>query len=276
MRATRLYRIPHALCVMRFMKFADLILTAETRHMAVQGHSGSETMTRTLYGLCGEDRSRPFSPHVWKTTMALAHKGLDCRFVPLAFTEIPTVEGGAAKTVPYLVDGDEDIIDSFSIALHLDAAYPDRPSLFGGQGGETTARFVEGWSQTTLHPAIARIILLDIHDRLAPEDRAYFRKTRETAFGKSLEAVAAEGPAALAGFAERLNPLRFMLRKQPFFGGAAPLFADYIVFGALQWARIMSPTVLLQPDDPVTDWFERCLDLHGGAGRSVDLAAKAA
>ncbi|KQS80486.1 beta-aryl ether-cleaving protein [Rhizobium sp. Leaf384] len=232
-------------------------------------------MTRLLYGLCGEDRARRFSPHVWKVEMALAHKGLDCRVVPLAFTEIPEVEGGATKTVPYLVDGDHAVVDSFAIAQHLDAAYPDRATLFGGDGGRATARFVEAFSQTVLHPAIIRIILLDVHDRLAPRDRAYFRTSREAAFGKTLEEVAAAGPAERSAFADKLMPLRSLLRKQPFIGGDTPLFADYIVFGALQWARIISPQPLLDPLDAVADWFERCLDLHGGLGRGMPAAGTA-
>jgi glutathione S-transferase len=230
-------------------------------------------MTRTLYGLCGEDRTRPFSPHVWKAAMALAHKGLDYRFVPVAFTEIPAIEDGATRIVPFLVDGEEKISDSFAIALHLEAAYPDRPALFGGSGGTGLSRFVEAWSQTILHPAIVRIILIDIHKRLAPDDQAYFRRKREAAFGRTLEAVAAAAPAERDGFADKLTPLRAMLKKQPFLGGDAPLFADYIVFGALQWARITSPQGLLAPDDAVTAWFERCLDLHDGLGRSVAAAS---
>lgn len=63
-----------------------------------------------------------------------------------------------------------------------------------------------------------------------------------------------------------------MLKSQPFLGGNSPLFADYIVFGALQWARIVSPQRLLSEGDVVTDWFERCLELHGGLGRSVTAA----
>ena len=232
-------------------------------------------MTRTLYGLCGEDRERPFSPHVWKVVMALAHKGLDCRFVPLGFTEIPKVEDGATKMVPYLLDGEEAVVDSFAIAQHLDATYPDRPTLFAGEGGRATARFVEAFSQTVLHPAIVRIILVDIHDRLAQEDQAYFRKSREAAFGKTLEEVVAAAPEERATFAEKLAPLRFMLKKQPFIGGETPLFADYIVFGALQWARIMSPRPLLETGDAVSDWFERCLDLHDGLGRAISPASVA-
>jgi len=63
-----------------------------------------------------------------------------------------------------------------------------------------------------------------------------------------------------------------MLGRQSFVGAAAPLFGDYIVFGVLQWARIVSPAVLLAADDPVTDWFGRCLDLYDGMGRKMYAA----
>lgn len=229
-------------------------------------------MSRKLYSLCGADRTRPFSPHVWKTKMSLAHKGLDFDVVPIAFTEIHAVEDGATSLVPLLRDGERLVKDSFEIALYLEQTYPDRALLFAGEGAMAISRFVEGWSQTTLHPAITRIIIRDIHDRLDPVDQAYFRQSREKRFGKSLEAVAESGGAALETLAEKLEPLRHMLKFQDFLGGASPLFADYIVFGAFQWARIVSPQRLLQPGDPVTAWFERCLDLRGGLGRSVTAA----
>jgi hypothetical protein len=45
-------------------------------------------MTILLYDLVGEDPSRPFSPHCWKT-MSLAHKGLDYRRAPTPFSSVP-------------------------------------------------------------------------------------------------------------------------------------------------------------------------------------------
>ncbi|PDT85267.1 glutathione S-transferase family protein [Sinorhizobium sp. BJ1] len=229
-------------------------------------------MTRKLYALCGTERTRPFSPHVWKTKLSLAHKGLDFDVMPVGFTEIPKLEQGVTKIVPLLRDGEKLVSDSFDIALYLEEAYPERPTLFGGEGGKAMARLVEGWSQTTLHPAIGRIAIMDIHDSLEPVDQAYFRQSREKRFGKPLEAVAEAGQADLETFSAKLEPLRHMLKFQPFIGGDAPLFADYIVFGALQWARIVSSHRLLATGDVVSDWFERCLDLHDGLGRSVTAA----
>ncbi|MDX3927249.1 MAG: glutathione S-transferase family protein [Shinella sp.] len=229
-------------------------------------------MDRKLYALSGADRQRPFSPHVWKTMMSLAHKGLDHDIETVGFTMIPKLENGCTKIVPLLRDGERLVSDSFAIALHLEETYPDRRSLFGGEGGRATARFVEAWSQTTLHPMVTRIAILDIHAMLAPQDQAYFRESREARLGKSLEAAAQEGREDAAAFAGKLQPLRHMLQSQPFIGGESPLFSDYIVFGALQWLRIVSPVKVLEPDDPAALWFERCLDLHGGLGRSVTAA----
>lgn len=230
-------------------------------------------MTRLLYALCGEDAARQFSPHVWKTVMSLAHKGLSYETVPVRFTEIPKIEGGCTKTVPLLRDGDRLVRDSFDIALYLDEAYPDAPSLFGGEGGRAMARFVETWSQSALHMAVTRIAILHIHDLLGPEDRSYFRRSREERLGASLEEIAASGRQETETFAKRLQPLRNMLKVQPFIGGDTPLFPDYIVFGALQWLRTTAPVKVLEDDDPVALWFARCLDLHGGLGRSVAAAA---
>lgn len=64
-----------------------------------------------------------------------------------------------------------------------------------------------------------------------------------------------------------------MLGFQPFIGGAAPLFADHLVFGALQWVRVTSRFEFLAADDPIAEWFGRCLDLYDGFARSVPAGA---
>lgn len=230
-------------------------------------------MTRLLYTLCGADSTRRFSPHAWKIVMALAHKGLEFTERPTPFTEIRTIEDGFSPTVPVLSDGGRLVRDSFDIALYLEETYPDRPSLFGGEGGKALSRMVEGYVQTIVQAGMRRIVTKDIHDCLAPADQAYFRGTREKLLGQTLEEVEAAHATELAAFAPKLEPVRHMLKFQPFLGGQSPLFADYILFGALQWARVVSPKQLLATDDPVRDWFERCLDLYDGIGRAVTTAA---
>jgi glutathione S-transferase len=73
------------------------------------------------------------------------------------------------------------------------------------------------------------MILPDIHDHLADaEDQAYFRRSREARFGMSLEAVAAGREAGIEPFRLGLAPLRRTVATQPFLGGEAPLYPDYM------------------------------------------------
>lgn len=231
-------------------------------------------MSIILHELIGADPTRPFSPHCWKVAMALAHKGLPFERRSVCFTEIPQLENGAAKTVPLIRDGTRVITDSFLIADYLEETYPHRPSLFGGEGGQALARFVESWSSTTLHAALAPILLLEVHDFLLPDDKTYFRESRERRLGKTLVDATARREQEIGSFSAKLLPLQVTLGHQPWIGGATPMFADYIVFGALQWARITSTANLLEPGGAVENWFERCLDLHDGLGRSVPAAGQ--
>jgi glutathione S-transferase len=230
-------------------------------------------MAITLYDLCAGDRSIRFSPHCWKAKMALAHKGLAFETRPTPFTAIPEIGGGFSKTVPVIDDGGKLVRESFDIALYLEDTYPDRPSLFGGEGGKAEARFVEAWALTQIHPLLLTLVILDIHNRLDAEDRAYFRMSREKRLGRALEEVQAGREDRVEAFRENLAPLRLMLKRQPFIGGDRPLFADYIVFGALQWARVVSSFKVLAEDDPVAAWFGRCLDLYDGLAGRMPAAA---
>lgn len=231
-------------------------------------------MTILLYELTGADPSRPFSPHVWKTALALAHKGLAFETVPVQFTGVPAIEGGFSKTVPVIRDGETLMRESFDIAVYLEETYPNRPSLFKGEGGKAAARFVERWSQAVVRPYLGGAALMDIYGRLAPVDQAYFRPSRQARFGgRSLEEVSGGREAGLHAWRAGLEPLRDMLSYQPFIGGDGPLYADYIVAGFLQWMRVVSPFRFLDPADPVAAWFERCLDLHGALMRKVPAAA---
>ncbi|MDX1606469.1 MAG: glutathione S-transferase family protein [Candidatus Competibacterales bacterium] len=228
-------------------------------------------MSIVFYDLRGRD-DRRFSSHCWRVRLALAHKGLSCETQLVPFSGIGAIGDGSHRTVPVIRDGDRWLEDSWAIAGYLEDAYPDRPTLFGGAAGRALTAFHLNWTNRVLQPGLIGFIVKDIHDHLLPEDQAYFRESRERRFGRSLEAVQAGREQRLDAFRDSLAPLRSTLKRQPFLGGDAALFADYLVFGAFQWARVISPLALLAPDDPVGDWFERCLDLHGGLGRSMPAA----
>jgi glutathione S-transferase len=230
-------------------------------------------MTIVLYDLCAADSQRRFSPHCWKARMALAHKGLVFETRATPFTKISEIAGGFSPTVPVIDDGGKLVRDSFDIALYLEETYPERPTLFAGEGGKALAWFVESWALTSLHPTLLGLIIVDIHAGLGAEDQVYFRKSREERLGKTLEELQAGREERIDAFRQACQPLRHLLARQPFLGGESPLFADYIAFGPLQWARVVSRVDLLATDDPVAAWFDRCLDLHSGLGRSMPAAA---
>ncbi len=225
-------------------------------------------MARQLFELVGTDEDRPFSPYCWRTRMALAHKGLDITSVPWRFTERDAIAQHRSEKVPVLIDGEHTVSDSWAIATYLEDSYPDRPSLFGGAGGRAMGRMLNWWGDTVVIGGMFPMIVADIHGHLRPVDQAYFRKTREARFGKTLEEVSAGRDGAIAGFRKSLDPMRLTLKTQPFLGGTAPNYADYIVFGGFQWARATSSFPLLAKDDTIYAWREKLLDAFGGMARN--------
>ncbi|MBR1152215.1 glutathione S-transferase family protein [Bradyrhizobium sp. JYMT SZCCT0428] len=224
-------------------------------------------MTLKLFELVGADAARPFSPYCWRTRMALAHKGLSAETIPWCFTEKDAIATHGSERVPVLLDGETSVVDSWTIANYLEDKYPDRPSLFGGEGGRALARMLNCWGDVTVIGGLSPMIVADIPLNLKPVDAAYFRKSREVRFGKPLEEVVADRDETVEGFRRSIDPLRLTLKTQSYLGGGQPNYADYIVFGGFQWARVVSPFKLLGEDDPVYDWRERLLDAFDGMAR---------
>jgi glutathione S-transferase len=225
-------------------------------------------MSLKLFELVGTDISRPFSPYCWRTRMALAHKGLSAETIPWCFTDKTAVAPYKSDKVPVLLDGDTSVADSWKIANYLEDTYPDRPSLFGGEGGRAMGRMIGWWGDVAVLGGVFPMIAADIHGHLKPEDAAYFRTSREARLGKPLEEAGANRDKAVEGFRRSLDPMRLTLKTQPFLGGAAPNYADYIVFGVFQWSRVVSPFKLLADNDLVYAWREKLLDAFDGMARN--------
>jgi glutathione S-transferase len=224
-------------------------------------------MAITLYDLAGAEADRRFSPFCWRARMALAHKGLDVETVPWRFTEKDKLPQPNAGRVPVIVDGGQVVHDSTAIADFLEARYPDDATLFGGESGRALTSFVQNWTETVLQPALVGLVVLDIWRHAAPQDQAYFRQSREDRFRTSLENVVKDREQRLPAFRDSLAPLRRTLERQKFLCGEAPAYADYVVFGAFQWARAISDFELLAADDSVAAWRGRLLDAFGGLAR---------
>jgi glutathione S-transferase len=224
-------------------------------------------MSLKLFELVGTDETRPFSPFCWRTRMALAHKGLSAASIPWCFTDKAAIAPHKSEKVPVLLDGETSVADSWAIANYLEDRYPDRPSLFGGEGGRAVGRMINWWGDVTVIGGMFPLIVADIPGHLKPVDAVYFRESREARFGKPLEEVTAGRDKSVGGFRRAIDPMRLTLRTQPYLGGETPNYADYIVFGGFQWARVVSPFKLLAEDDPVYAWREKLLDAFDGMAR---------
>ncbi len=235
-------------------------------------------MSRILYErVCGDDR-RP-SPYCWRARLAVAHKGLSPEYRPVKFTEADKVGFSGQGKVPVLVDGDATVFDSWSIACYLEDTYPEAPSLFGGAGGRELARTLNHWVDKALQTAFAPILAPSLHAIAHPDDRDYYRRTREPRYGCTLEELGARRAEFRAALDRTLEPLRARLGESPFLCGAAPAYGDYLAFAEFQWARCVDPEDLLsraETDRDLRAWRARMLDLHGGLARQVTAFDSAA
>jgi len=221
----------------------------------------------TLYELAAADPKLVFSPYCWRIRFALAHKDLPAKRIAWRFTETNRIAFSNQGKVPVLVDGRTVVHDSWAIAHYLETTYPNRPALL--PNGDANARFINAWADTILHGALTPLIMADIHDLLHVKDQAYFRSTREARFGRKLEDFRPEQAMHREALHRTLTPLRWTLRSQEWIGGEHPDYTDYIVAGALQWARCTSRAVVLEQDDPVFAWFTRVLALFDGLGANA-------
>jgi glutathione S-transferase len=226
-----------------------------------------------MYDLAGADADVRFSPYCWRVRMALAHKGLELETIAWRFTDKEAIAFSGQGAVPVLVNGDHVLHDSWKIAEDLDLRYPDRPLLFDGEQGKALANFARHFAQTAISAIALRAVILDIYNAIHEKDRAYFRKSREERFGKTLESFAMSEEEAQAQLRVALSPLRALLQDQKFINGSKPAMADYCIFGSFMWMRNVSPKKLLVEDDPIFAWNERMLDLYGGLARKSKRAA---
>lgn len=222
-------------------------------------------MSRQLYDLAAADDTR-FSPYCWRVKLALAHKNLTYETTAWHFTEKEALAASGQEKVPVLQDGPNIVSDSQIIADYLERTYPNEKSLFGDASARALTMFVKEWTETVLHPAMARVVVVDVYRRLAAKDQDYFRTTREATFKRSFEEIEAGRGDALDALHLALRPLRRLLGGQHFLAGEAPNWADHIVFGALQWGRLMSSTPLLPENDVILEWMSRVLASYGLEG----------
>ncbi|MGE0664964.1 MAG: glutathione S-transferase N-terminal domain-containing protein [Sphingomonadales bacterium] len=215
------------------------------------------------------DRDRSVSPFVWRAKLALAHKGFSPDRIAIGYGDKARLAFSGQDRVPVLVDGDAVVSDSWRIACHLEDRYPDRPSLFGGEGGRALARLFNHWCDTQQLNPLFMLCCAPTFDLTPEADQPYYRRSRFEWTGLSIEQIRERGN--LKHVRAAMEPLRLTLSERPFLAGEAPAYADYCAFGGLMWAR-MTVGGVLEPGDPVEDWRQRMLDLFGGLARRAPSA----
>ena len=221
-----------------------------------------------LYELVLEN-GRSASPFVWRVRYALAQKDIPFVSVPIGFTDIPKIFEGRFKTVPIIEHGRTAMAESWDIADYLERTFPSGTPLFSGPAEHAMVKLTDAWFMAEVVRKLFRLYVLDVYHAARPQDKAYFRQSREARIqGTSLETFTADRAQHLPALRESLAPLRARLSVQPFLGGATPNYADYIALSAFQWASSVATLPPLDPSDqPLLRWLDRGFDLYGGMGR---------
>ena len=188
-------------------------------------------------------------------------------FRPTRFADVERIRALSGQDkVPVIEDGDRVVHDSWNIAMYLEDRFPGHPSLFGGAAGGGLTRTLNIWADTVLAPAVRPLIHADFIYCLAPEDRDYFRRSREAAAGCTLEEFCSDRPSAMAAFQRAIAPLELVLTEQAWLAGAAPAYADYLVFSIFQYARLGSPRELLPEASSIRRWRDALSQQYDGLG----------
>lgn len=223
-----------------------------------------------FFDLAARDARLRFSPYCWRTKMALKHKGLAFETTPWRFNDKEAITKSGQGRVPVLIfDGGTWLNESWDIAQHLDRQHSDRPMLMRSEAERAAARLVNNWCDLTLHLAFRPLLLLDVYKNAAEKDQPYFRESREKAVGMTLEQLCSDRAGGVEAYVKTFAPMERTLKEEKFLGGAQPNYADYALFGSLQWANCISGTHFLPPDSAGAAWFERLLDLFDGYARKA-------
>ena len=207
-----------------------------------------------------------FSPYTWRIIMSLHHKGLylDTKRVQVKFSDKSLISHKGFKTVPVLEDGDIWTGESLKIAKYLEEAYPDKPSLFGGKEQMELTSIINNILDPKILSILARIIVADVYKVLQPDDKNYFRETREKMLNKKIEDIDIESKKYITFLQKELNPFRRIIKDNNYFTGDKPMYCDYLLFGFFMWARNTSSKQILDRDDLLWHWRDRMLNLFDG------------
>jgi glutathione S-transferase len=228
-------------------------------------------MTIQLYDLASADGTLLFSPYAWRVRMALLHKGLPFTVIPWRFSDRSATDASGHRAVPIIRDGERWVGDSWEIALYLDHQYPTTPTVLNSPALQAHARLVIALCARVVFPAAAPVALAQAWSHMDPASAAYLRETREPRFG-NFETLQADETSGRAGLVAALAPFEEVLATCDYLSGEQPAFADFVLFGVLKWADILSPYPPLETDSALARWFTRLSNANGAHAAGVAIA----
>lgn len=127
------------------------------------------------------------------------------------------------------------------IAEYLEKTYPT-PSFFPHNTIAFQSLFEDAVRGATQLKSQLRFAIPNIFLVVSPQSKDYFRRTREAAFGKSLEEIAPQGDEAVAEWAAvkagwGTIDSWYIKSGGPFIMGDTISWADFVVGSWLIWAR---------------------------------------
>jgi len=213
------------------------------------------------------------SPFVWRTKLAIRHKGFSIDDVETSYMGIRRMLDGTYTRLPVIEDDGLVIKDSWDIAEYLDRTYPDRPLLYRSQAEKNFGKFIDGWMwRTIVHPWFT-CFTLDQVKLVHEEDVAYVLNAHQNHIfkGKPLEEVVAGKEQRLEEARPLLDPLRAILKDSKWLAGDEPNQIDYLVLSLFLWCASLASAPPLAKDDPLWNWLNRGFDLFDGIGRDPRL-----
>jgi glutathione S-transferase len=212
------------------------------------------------------------SPFVWRTKLAILHKGFAIDDVPTSYMGIRRILDGSYRRLPVIDDDGTIVPDSWDIAEYLDSTYPDRPLLYRSQAEKNFASFLDQWMWKGMIHAWFSCFTLDQVKLVHDEDREYVLDAHQNRiFKRPLEEVVADREQRLLDARPLLDPLRALVTRSKWLAGDEPNQIDYIALGNFLWAASLASHPPLAKDDPLMDWLDRGFDLFDGVGRDERL-----
>lgn len=188
----------------------------------------------------------------WRARIVLAIKGVDYRRRPVRFVDADDfAEELGTRQVPVLVDAGKTIIGSDKIAAHLDETRVGPVVGPTDESGPST-EVLESDLGTRILPLVAR----DMLAHLEPEDRDYYRTSREERLGASFETLEGRRAAIELDLAFAVGRLDETLASSPYLAGDAPGWSDIVGFCFLLWVDHVSPRTMPELRDAVRAWYE--------------------